>query len=89
MNTFSFQKVEQPAVDGLIAELKASGAAVSGAGTPANQITIFGHGITATATYDVANEVLTVVVTRKPFYVPVAVIQTQIAENLAKFGHEG
>ena len=43
---------------------------------------IVGHGVTATASYVEANQILSVLVTSKPFYISIGMIESQLKEQL-------
>jgi hypothetical protein len=77
-----FQNVTQAQVDSLKAKLAEGGAKLTPGATP-NIYTIDGHGVNATATYDPAAHVLTVVINHKPWIVPESAIASQITEALA------
>ena len=48
--------------------------------------TITGHGVTANYRYDATAQLLTVDVVKKPFYVPIGVIEGQLRESIIKIG---
>ena len=80
-NSFTLTGISPAKIVALEAKLKASGATMT---TPTpNQMQIVGQGVEALAAYDPATLVLTVAVTKKPFFVSMAHIEASLKENLA------
>ena len=79
-DTFTVNSVTIPEVVKLIARLQKGGADV--VALHPDQWQVSGHGITATAKYVPETLILTVEVESKPWYVPMAVIQSKVKAAL-------
>lgn len=87
MTTLNYPGVTAAEVAGLMAELKAEGASVSGEGTAQNPMVGSGDGVTLSAVYEPTTGLLTVAIVKKPFIISSGFISQQIFAHLAKFGY--
>lgn len=79
----TFENVTTAKLQAVKENLSANGASVS-VSPDGNSGSISRHGIVADYSFDSAAAVLTVDIKKKPFFVPESMIQSQIADGLAK-----
>ena len=83
MNVMKFENVTAAKLQAAKEHLSAKGAVIVAA-PDGNSGTISGYGVRADFSFDFQTGVLTVDIRDKPFFVPDAMIQSQISEGLAK-----
>lgn len=80
MTQFTFPNVTAAAVENLKQQLAANHDTIDGAGTPENPYVITDQLLTVSAVYDGSQLVVTVV--KKKWYIPVSVVQSELASHL-------